>query len=202
MSLFSLKIIGLTAALIGVLSIFIGSSLIPITLPFSRSVYDNTFIADPLVLCDVKDELCSNLFKNRRWGGRGGVVENERVLMIATVNNDSNSIYQFVKTLDENYNIPVFNLNIICNGSISFNGKESKESKLEDRWLVEFITIELDEQYYEITRITVNFVKILTSNSSCDENAITMPVRDYMLCRPIMDQPIVFYMNTHVEYTC
>ncbi|CAG8468800.1 6148_t:CDS:2 [Cetraspora pellucida] len=250
-----LKIIGVIAALTGILNIFIGSSLVPITVPFSLSVYDDTFIADPLVLCVTKnisdnDEPCQNLFQNRfnfrwfreasdvmingysnnlskSWGGKRGVVKDERILMLAAVNNDSNSIYRFVKAADENYSIPIFSMITLCNGSVLLDESnyeylnytrslinlteaaanetlinamkgESDKSKLDGRWIAEVTKLELEDHHKESTKLTLNFVQILPLDSLC-LGSVTVVNPYYKLCRPIIDRSFVCYMNTRVE---
>ncbi|CAG8700314.1 2224_t:CDS:1, partial [Racocetra fulgida] len=245
-----LKLIGILAALTGILNIFIGSSLIPITVPFSLPLYGNTFIADPLVLCDnknISDNSCQNLFQNkfdfrwfqeasnimingysddlsRRWGGKRGVVKNLRILMVAAVHNDSNSIYRLVKAADESYTIPAFGIITLCNGSIDKNEfeylkysnltnlteeeahvnlirameGESEKSKLEGRWIAEVVKLELDEYRGETTRITVNFVQILNFASLCIGKSMWNNSY-YQLCQPMDNQPFVCYTNIHVE---
>ncbi|CAB4402687.1 unnamed protein product [Rhizophagus irregularis] len=238
-----LRIIIFIIALVGTLELIIGFALSTTTIPGSLSIKSEKFNADPLNPCADGDGGCQELlqFKFRfQWlqGASdvmvngiskqlsmhwGDLVDGERVMMVATTDNNPNTIYELVQTNLEN--IPSFALSTKCNtpntskpeykiqGYTGFSDlvnvskpiplfdlihTKQANSGLEGRWTGEIIKLEQDN-LGETMRITLNFTQILPINSSsCDGNIEI--AGNLQICRPTKGLQISCLMNTHAEY--
>ncbi|GBB90029.1 hypothetical protein RclHR1_01690014 [Rhizophagus clarus] len=234
-----LRIIIFTIALVGSLELIIGLAINTTTIPGSLSITSEKFNADPLNPC-VNEEAggCPELLQSKfrfQWlqGASdvmvngiskqlsmhwGDLVDGERVVMVATTDNDTNINYRVVQT--ENQIIPAFSLSTMCYdtpetypilGSEYYRNLNIPKptplfeliqtiqagTGLEGRWMGEIIKLEQDN-LNETTRITLNFVHILPINSSCDGNFDI--AGNLEICRPTKGLQISCLMNTHVEY--
>ncbi|CAB4477232.1 unnamed protein product [Rhizophagus irregularis] len=233
-----LRIIIFIIALVGTLELAIGFAIRTTTIPGSLSIKSEKFNADPLKPCADEDGGCPALLQSKfrfQWlqGASdvmvngiskqlsmhwGDLVDGERIVMVATTDNNTNTNYKLVQTEDEI--IPAFSLNTMWYytpetypilGSYSFHDLNippptplfdliqsiHANSGLEDRWMGEIIKLEQDN-LNETTRITLNFVQILPINSSCDGNFDI--AGNLQICRPTKGLQIYCVMNTHVEY--
>ncbi|PKK61253.1 hypothetical protein RhiirC2_792081 [Rhizophagus irregularis] len=193
----------------------IGFAISTTTIPGSLSIKSEKFNADPLKPCAGEDGGCPALLQSKfrfQWlqGASdvmvngiskqlsmhwGDLVDGERIVMVATTDNNTNTNYKLVQTEDEI--IPAFSLNTMWYytpetypilGSYSFHDLNippptplfdliqsiQANSGLEDRWMGEIIKLEQDN-LNETTRITLNFVQILPINSSY--KGIEIPVQ-------------------------
>ncbi|CAI2188170.1 18602_t:CDS:1 [Funneliformis geosporum] len=209
----------------------IGFGINIITIPGSLPVMGGKFSVDPLVPCKVGiDAGCANLFQSRfrfQWlqGAAdvmvhgiskqlsvnwGDVVNDARIIMVATTDNNTNITYKLVQDNEER--IPAFSITTICNKSAHFPGLINfhnlsrttptpliqaiqADSGLNGRWIAEVINLEQDN-LLETTRITVNFVQISAVNTTC-EGKVDI-AGNLQLCR--RSEGVVCLMNTHVEY--
>ncbi|CAB5189727.1 hypothetical protein RhiirA5_373011 [Rhizophagus irregularis] len=231
-----LRIIIFIIALVGTLELIIGFSLSTTTIPGSLSIKSEKFNADPLKPCADRDDGCQELllFKFRfQWlqGASdvmvngiskqlsmhwGDLVDGERVMMVATTDNNANTIYELVQTKLEN--IPSFALSNTSKPEYKIQGytgfrdlvnvskpiplfdlidTKQANSGLEGRWIGEIIKLEQDN-LGETTRITLNFTQILPINSSCDGNI--EKASNLQICCPTKGLQISCLMNTHAEY--
>jgi hypothetical protein len=229
-----LRVIIFIIALVGTLELFIGFAISTTTIPGSLSIKSENFNADPLKPCAGEGGGCPALLQSKfrfQWlqGASdvmvngiprqlsmhwGDVVDKQRVVMVATTDNNTNTNYKLVQTKEEI--IPAFSLNTMCYnypilGSVSYHELDipkptplfeliqtiQANSGLEDRWMGEILKLEQDN-LNETTRITLNFVQILPINSSCDGNLDISG--NLQICRPTKGMQISCLMNTHVEY--
>ncbi|PKY49299.1 hypothetical protein RhiirA4_465224 [Rhizophagus irregularis] len=233
-----LRIIIFIIALVGTLELAMGFAIRTTTIPGSLSIKSEKFNADPLKPCADEDGGCPALLQSKfrfQWlqGASdvmvngiskqlsmhwGDLVDGQRIVMVATTDNNTNTNYKLVQTEDEI--IPAFSLNTMWYytpetypilGSYSFHDLNippptplfdliqsiQANSGLEDRWMGEIIKLEQDN-LNETTRITLNFVQILPINSSCDGNFDI--AGNLQICRPTNGLQIYCVMNTHVEY--
>ncbi|PKC64017.1 hypothetical protein RhiirA1_463029 [Rhizophagus irregularis] len=200
-----LRIIIFIIALVGTLELAIGFAIRTTTIPGSLSIKS----ASDVMVNGISKQL------SMHWGD---LVDGERIVMVATTDNNTNTNYKLVQTEDEI--IPAFSLNTMWYytpetypilGSYSFHDLNippptplfdliqsiHANSGLEDRWMGEIIKLEQDN-LNETTRITLNFVQILPINSSCDGNFDI--AGNLQICRPTKGLQIYCVMNTHVEY--
>ncbi|CAG8550939.1 5838_t:CDS:1 [Rhizophagus irregularis] len=233
-----LRIIIFMIALVGTLELAIGFAISTTTIPGSLSIKSEKFNADPLKPCADGDGGCPALLQSKfrfqwlqgasdvmvngiskqlsmHWGDS---VDGEKIVMVATTDNNTNINYKLVQT--EKEIIPAFSLSTVCYntpetypilGSNYFRDLNippptplfdliqsiQANSGLEDRWMGEIIKLEQDN-LNETTRITLNFVQILPINSSCDGNFDI--AGNLQICRPTNGLQIYCVMNTHVEY--
>ncbi|RGB30592.1 hypothetical protein C1646_671581 [Rhizophagus diaphanus] len=230
-----LRIVIFMIALVGTLELVIGFAISTTTIPGSSSIKSEKFNADPLNPCADGDGGCSALLQKFRFQWLQGasdvmvngiskqlsmhwgtLVDDERIVMVATTDNNTNTIYKLVQT--ENEIIPAFSVNTMCydypatyyiEGSYYFrnlaippptplfNLTTQANSGLEGRWIGEIISLELDN-LHETTRITLNFVQILPINSSCDGNSSI--AGNLQICHPTKRLQIYCVMNTHLEH--
>ncbi|RGB39126.1 hypothetical protein C1646_754893, partial [Rhizophagus diaphanus] len=239
-----LRIVIYMIALVGTLELVIGFAISTTTIPGSLSIKSEKFNADPLKPCADGDGGCPALLQKFRlqwlqgasdvmvngiskqlsmhWGD---LVDGQRIVMVATTDNNTNTIYKLVQTVQtEDEIIPAFSVNAMCydypetyppGGSQSsshsfhsfrnlnippptplFNLITQANSELEGRWIGEIINLELDANYSETTRINLNFVQILPINSSCDGNSSI--AGNLQICHRSFNQYCV--MNTHLEH--
>jgi hypothetical protein len=234
------RIIIFIIALIGTLELFIGFAISTTTIPGSLSIKSENFNADPLTPCAGEGGSCPALLQSKfrfQWlqGASdvmvngiprqlsmhwGDVVDKQRVVMVATTDNNTNTNYKLVQTEEES--IPSFSLFTMCYntpetypilGSVSYHDLENirkptplfkliqtiqaNTGSIEGRWMGEILRLEQDN-LYETTRMTLNFVQILPINSSCDGNFDI--AGNLQICRPTKGLQISCLMNTHAEY--
>ncbi|PKK74896.1 hypothetical protein RhiirC2_737796 [Rhizophagus irregularis] len=126
-----LRIIIFIIALVGTLQLAIGFAITTTTIPGSLSIKSENFNADPLKPCTDGDGGCPALLQSKfrfQWlqGASnvmvngiskqlsmhwGDLVDGERVMMVATADNNTNTNYKLVQTKLEN--IPAFSLSTI-----------------------------------------------------------------------------------------
>jgi hypothetical protein len=233
-----LRIVVFMIALVGTFELFIGFAISTTTIPGSLSIKSENFNADPLKPCAGAEGGCPTLLQSKfrfQWlqGASdvmvngisqqlsmhwGDLVDDEKVVMVATTDNNTNINYKLVQA--ENEIIPAFSLSTMCydypetypiQGSVGFHDLNitkptplfeliktiQVDSGLEGRWMGEIIKLEQDN-LNETTRMTLNFVQILHTNSSCDGNYDI--AGNLQICRPTKGLHISCLMNTHVEY--
>ncbi|CAB4381553.1 unnamed protein product [Rhizophagus irregularis] len=233
-----LRIIIFIIALVGTLEIVIGFAISTTTIPGSLSIKGGSFNADPLKPCAEEDGGCPALLQSKfrfQWlqGASdlmvngiskqlsmhwGDLVDDERIVMVATTDNNSNINYKLVQAKNET--IPAFSLSTMCYntpetypilGSNSFRDLNITQptplfdliqtiqanSGLEGRWMGEIVKLEQDN-LNETTRITLNFVQILPVNSSCVGKFDI--AGNLQICRPTKGLQISCLMNAHVDY--
>ncbi|RGB43089.1 hypothetical protein C1646_783222 [Rhizophagus diaphanus] len=233
-----LRIIIFIIALVGTLELTIGFAITTTTIPGSLSIKSEKFNADPLKPCADGDGGCPELLQSKfrfQWlqGASdvmvngisqdlsihwGDLVDRQRVMMVATTDNNTNTNYKTVETKDDI--IPAFSLSTMCYntpetypilGSYSFHDLNisqptplfdliqsiNSNSGIENRWMGEIINVEHDN-LNETTRITLNFVHILPINSSCDGNFDI--AGNLQICYPTKGLQIYCVMNTHIEH--